>query len=134
MAIYNGDQIFVESGGYVFAGQISSSVNISANMIDTTNKDSSGWVQNIAGLKSWSIDFEGLADLADSDAFDRPYDQLVAGTAVTVWIGEADGTAGVRYQGSGLLSSVDMSAPQDDALGYSGTITGTGTLTRVSTS
>jgi TP901-1 family phage major tail protein len=134
MAIFDGKRIFVEAGGYVYAGQITSSVNLSANMIDVTTKDSSGWNENIAGLKSWSIDFEGLSDLADSDSFDRPFDQLVAGTAVTAWIGEADNTAGVRYEGSALVSDISLTAPNDEALGYSGTLTGTGALALVATS
>lgn len=134
MAIFDGKRIFVVAGTYTYAAQITGGMDVDANMIEVTSKDSSGWREFISGLKGGSITFEGLADLADSDGPTRPFDQLVAGTAVTCYFGEAAGTAGVRWTCSGLVEQLSLTAPNDEAFGYSGTIRVTGAITETTTS
>ena len=50
----------------VAGGQKGASLAMKADDIDVSNKASGGWSAKLAGLKSWSIDLDGLLLLNDA--------------------------------------------------------------------
>lgn len=108
----------------------SCSLSLSNDLPEATTKDSSGFQEVIAGVKSGEISFEGLIAY-DDDA--NPIDFaniLIARRAVTWTFGTAD-AADTVYTGSGFLSSVEMSAEMESPATYSGSITINGAITTV---
>ena len=108
----------------------SCSLSLSNDLPEATTKDSSGFQEVIAGVKSGEISFEGLIAY-DDDANPVDFaDILIARRAVTWTFGTAD-AADTVYTGSGFLSSVEMSAEMESPATYSGSITINGAITTV---
>jgi hypothetical protein len=85
---------------------------------DGTGFDSAGVKVFSPGLSSWSGSFEGFKDGAP----------IAIGTAVALEL-EESATAGQEWTGTGIITSVGVSAPVDGLVTYSYTFQGTGTLT-----
>lgn len=49
----------------VVGGQRNSPLNQSADSLDGSHKAGGGWKSNLQGLKSWSMDYDGLVILSD---------------------------------------------------------------------
>lgn len=108
----------------------SCSLSLSNDLPEATTKDSNGFQEVIAGVKSGEISFEGLIAY-DDDANPVDFaDILIARRAVTWTFGTAD-AADTVYTGSGFLSSVEMSAEMESPATYSGSITINGAITTV---
>jgi predicted secreted protein len=109
------------------AHSTSATLNIEQDLPDATTKDSGGWADHINGLKSWSLDFDGLVDYAASYGAEELSDNLTNGNNLIVrW----STTIGSYWQGTASLSSLTMSADMESPLTYSGTFTGKGFITR----
>ena len=107
----------------------SCSLSLSNDLPEATTKDSSGFQEVIAGVKSGEISFEGLIAY-DDDANPVDFaDILIARRAVTWTFGTAD-AADTVYTGSGFLSSVEMSAEMESPATYSGSITINGAISK----
>ena len=108
----------------------SCSLSLSNDLPEATTKDSNGFQEVIAGVKSGELSFEGLIAY-DDDANPVDFaDILIARRAVTWTFGTAD-AADTVYTGSGFLSSVEMSAEMESPATYSGSITINGAITTV---
>ena len=107
----------------------SCSLSLSNDLPEATTKDSNGFQEVIAGVKSGEISFEGLIAY-DDDANPVDFaDILIARRAVSWQFGTADGDDAV-YSGSGFLSSVEMSAEMESPATYSGSITINGAISK----
>ena len=107
----------------------SCSLSLSNDLPEATTKDSNGFQEVIAGVKSGELSFEGLIAY-DDDANPVDFaDILIARRAVTWTFGTAD-AADTVYTGSGFLSSVEMSAEMESPATYSGSITINGAITK----
>lgn len=105
-------------------GQRGASLNRDAETMDTTSKDSQGWSESVPGLKSWSIEADGLLTENDAGylALEKAY---MDGEAVVVNITTAGGN---KYEGKAIISSFPLSAPYDDLATFEVSFTGTGAL------
>ena len=108
----------------------SCSLSLSNDLPEATTKDSNGFQEVIAGVKSGEISFEGLIAYDDNANPVDFADILIARRAVTWTFGTAD-AADTVYTGSGFLSSVEMSAEMESPATYSGSITINGAITTV---
>jgi TP901-1 family phage major tail protein len=127
-----------EDGGttYDIIGRATSaSLSVSMETRDTTTKDSSGWQENLEGLKSWSLSGDGLVTYSISDAnYDTPDDlftMLANRTAVKVKFGSTTSTE-IDYTGDAFLVSYEQEAGVEENVTYSFSFTGTSTLTQAS--
>jgi hypothetical protein len=109
-------------------GELSNSVNSTADIIDVSSK-ASGLERNILpGRVAENISFESLADDASSDyGWAAAYAAMTAGTIVTFSIlkVDADGdpvTGGQNVTGSGYFSSLTKDNPDNDRSTFSGTL------------
>jgi predicted secreted protein len=107
----------------------SCTLTLSNDLPEATTKDSNGFQEVIAGVKSGEISFEGLIAYDDNANPVDFADILIARTAVSWEFGTAE-TGDAVYSGSGFLSSVEMSAEMESPATYSGSITVNGAITK----
>jgi predicted secreted protein len=108
----------------------SASLNISTDTPDISTKDSSAWTEVMAGMKSFTIDFEALVDLttntdASANNLKPLYDYFTNGRTIKV----AFGKSGTYWYGDCIIASLEASAEAEQPVSYSGSLTGTGVLT-----
>lgn len=128
MAKVAGVDVLLYVGTAVVGGQSGATLNRETNIIEVTSKES-GWAENLAGVKSWSIECEGYVVVSDTS-----YTQLEtaweAGDELEVEIRVPSGNT---YKGKALIAEFPLEAPQDDALTFSITLQGSGALTKTAT-
>lgn len=128
MAVFNGTNLILKIEGATVGHTTSCSISLSTDLPDATTKDSSGWNEVIAGVKSGEISFDGLVDYSDSANSNEIADYLIAGTQVTCVFGTS--TSGERiYTAEGYVNSIEISAEMESPVSYSGSITLTGAVT-----
>lgn len=110
----------------VVGGQRNATLNRANEVIDASSKVSGGWKKNIAGLKEWTVDADGLLVTSDAgyDALETAYmeDKTVK---IEIAIGE-----GSKYTGEAIITDFPIEAPYDDVATYSISFTGTGALVK----
>lgn len=108
----------------VVGGQRGAELSRSADTFDSTSKASEGWKEFEAGFKEWSIETDGL--LIESDeglvALEEAY---MNSEKVKVQFAS---TSGAKYSGLAVVSSFPISAPYDDLVTYTCSLTGAGKL------
>lgn len=102
------------------AGQTGTDLELSADTIDVTDKNSNGWKTAIAGLKSWSMSSDGFVDLGeDSLPLLRKSFLERKPIPVRIRMGDKEDKNGVTFTGSCYITSFPHSFKQDDAVTYS---------------
>lgn len=105
-------------------GQQGGSLNLETDDIDVTDKDGSGWTERLAGIRDWSIDFDGLHSDTDS-GLQELFDEYMNHNQVNVRFQMANGDV---YEGDANISDLTVDAPHDDAATASGTLNAAGKL------
>lgn len=75
----------------LLGGQKNSPISLKAGSLDGSDKTSGGWSKNIAGMKSWSIEYDGLFVLNDT-ALDVVRHQFREGQPIYARIEYPDGS------------------------------------------
>lgn len=127
--VFNGTNLLLKVGATVVGHTTSCTLSVSNDMADATTKDSSGWSESLAALKSGEISFDGLVDYSDANNAEQLLDLLIARTAVTCVFGTAT-TGDSIYTAQGFVSSLEQSAEMEAAVTFSGTITITGAIVK----
>lgn len=136
MATTNGSGWFVLIGGTTIADKIvcqtSASADISQDTIEVTCKDGT-WKTYISGEKGWTIPFEAIKDETEASVQAEILENILgAGGELDVAIVHApNGTIVKGMSGKAILSSVSISVPKNEAATLSGTLQGTGALTKM---
>ena len=129
MAKFNATNLILKISGTPVAHSTSATLNINQDLPDATTKDSSGWSENIRGLREFSIDVEGLPDYTASFGVDELADLIISRADAEFEFGT--GTTGdTKITGTVNLSSLTQDAPMEDVASFSGSLTGTGALTK----
>jgi predicted secreted protein len=105
-------------------------MTVNAETIDVTNKDSAGWRSLIAGTKSASGSYEAHFEKAATQGFEEAYDDLVAGSSVTLKHQEGAATGDVSYSFTALITSVEKSGGVEEGLSYTVNWEATGAPTK----
>ncbi len=129
--VFNGTLLSVQIGGSKLFNSTSASMSLSMDAPEATTKDSGGFQEVIAGVKSGEISFDGLVayDTVSGIQIGDVADDLLAGTEVT-WEFSTEVTGDNKYTGSGYISAVEITAEAESPVSYSGTIITTGTITK----
>lgn len=107
----------------VVGGQTGAKINRSADTIDVTDKTNDGYKEYMAGLKEWSVEFDGFIVTSDAgitlldDCFEKReqvYLEIVMGNR--------------KYTGSGYITDYPIEFPLDSAVSYSLTVSGASPL------
>lgn len=108
--------------------QVTGTLTIDSNTVDTTTKSTSGWSSMVGTFRSWSFSFDGKMDRADAGIIYLE-NAAINRTEVHVrWRVKVGATA--TFTGKGVLESWEYSFPVDDAAGFAGTVRGNGALTK----
>lgn len=137
MARINGTDLIISiaQDGYTeqpLAHTTSATLNLEMATIDVSSKDSSGNQEVIGGQKTASLDFEGLTDFGSSGyGVDDLFSLLNNRYKVdwTMGTASAGSPTAPKWTGEGIITSLTINAPMEDAVTYSGTITVTGGVT-----
>lgn len=108
---------------------VSNTLNVNANLLDASTKQSAGWLGQVKGQMSWDISAEHLVSIDDveSDAnLSYLFEMLETGEDVE-FIFE-DISAGGTFTGTGTISSLSVNAPNEELSTLSVTISGNGAL------
>lgn len=128
MAVFNGTNLILSIEGATVGHTTSCSISLSSDLPEATTKDSNGFQEVIAGVKSGEVSFDGLVDYTDTANSNEIADYLLAGTQVTCVFGTS--ASGERiYTAEGFVSSIEVSAEMESPVSYSGSITLTGSIT-----
>jgi predicted secreted protein len=135
--IFNGTNLVVLVGSEVIAHSTSCSLSVSADLPDATTKQSQGWAEEIAGLRSWSLTTDGLTTVEPTGTnyvVGDIFSALNARTAVQVKFTTANGSTVIVgdlvWSGSAFVESLDITADMESPVTYSASFTGTGQLTQ----
>jgi len=101
------------------------SLDMSADDIDITSFDSSGWRERIQGIKEWSGSFEGNFKPDDTTGQAALIDAWLTGQKVTL---ELQVSSTVKFSGDALIT-LSIETPVDDKANFSCDFSGTGALT-----
>lgn len=116
------------NGSVKIANCVSSDLDISMAVRDTTNKDNAGWKTGLGGLKSFSFSAECMFDQSASYTFDQLFALMDARTVFTAYMSTA--VAGdKKYTGSVLITSLKRGGAAEANTTFSATFEGTGALT-----
>ena len=121
--------IFDDTGENLLAisGQRGLTINRSADTIEITSKDTNGgWKANIAGMKEWSIDNDGLYVANDQShrIISRAFKN---GDPLCVKVVDGKRKVGM-FGGLAAVTDYPIESPYDDAMTYSLTLSGMGEL------
>jgi len=114
------------------ANATSNDFEITKDMIETTNKDSAGAKEYIAGEYGYTMSVEGMfeedASVGASISWKEILTDLLAGTSVTI-VMTSNVTGDIKLSGAALFSNLSLSAPKNDVTTFTASIQGTGALT-----
>ena len=127
--VFNGTNLILQIENTTLGHTTSCTMSFNADLPEATTKDSNGFQEVIAGIKSGEISFDGLVAYDDSANAIELADYLLAGTQVTAVFGTAVSADSV-YTVEGFLSSVEISAEMESPVSYSGSITTTGSIVK----
>ncbi len=133
----NGSDWKLLVGGTTIADKIvcetSASIDLTKDTIEVTCKDSV-WKKYIDGEKGWSCPFEAIKDETAGSTQADIIDNIIGDTG-----GELDvclvyapaGTIVSGFTGKALVGGLNISGPKNDSAKISGTLQGTGALTKM---
>lgn len=111
------------------AAQRGGTLNRSADTLDASSKEDYGWANNEAGIKSWSLDCDGLF-VENNGGFDALNVAWVNGDCVRVRVRFP---SGLVFVGNAIITDFPIEFPYDDAVTYSLTFEGKGALVQAQT-
>lgn len=111
------------------AAQRGGTLNRSADTLDASSKEDYGWANNEAGIKSWSIDCDGLF-VENVQGFEDLNVAWVNGDCVRVRVRFP---SGLTFVGNAIITDFPIEFPYDDAVTYSLTFEGKGALVQAQT-
>jgi len=130
MAKINGRLWILKDSTNLIGATKSASLSLSADLPDTTTKDSAGWAEHLNnGLKEWNVDFDGLVDMSETiDVFDLSK-KIISGTSVSLYFQPATLVHQDQYfYGNASLASLNVEAPNESPMTFSGSLKGNGVL------
>ena len=103
------------------------SVDVTQNQIDVTSNDSSGWVENIAGIRGFTMSWDAIYARTDAEQV-LLRKSLSSGTIRFFSIRPTTASAAL-WSGNGFVESYKVSGAYTDATLHSMVIRGTRSLT-----
>jgi predicted secreted protein len=131
---HNGNIVIIKKGATTITCIRGASISFEQDLPDATSRCSNGWAEHINGLKSVSIDIDGVGNLAENANIDMLHDMIENGEKATVTYSPdptVSANAGMIYfTGTASLGSLSIDAPNDDVITFSGSITFDGEVTK----
>jgi len=125
----NGSLYKITNGGTSISNLSSNSVEFTTATRDVTTKDSGGDSEFLATLRGATFSYEAIVALDAAEGLEEIYDDFKLGTAVTIVFTTAV-TGDVQWTQQAIHTSLNVSAPMEDNVTITGTILGTGAVTK----
>lgn len=107
----------------------SADLTINGNLVDSTTKDSAGWMEyEAAGNKGANLSTDALMALDATYGVGDIFTLLAAGTSIT-WKYSTNTSGDEYFTGSGKIESLNLSANDGDLVQYSVSISVSGAVT-----
>ena len=128
--ILQGQDLMLFKSNQVLAVATSCKFTVSANALDTSNKDSGIWTSKIAGKLSWNASSDNLFVLTE---YTTLVNAMISREEVEIQFSSANnGTANKDgFSGKAIITSIDANAPDGEIATYTVSFEGTGALTPV---
>ena len=105
-------------------------ISFSAETVDITSKDTSGYRDTIAGLKSWSANLTAFIDYSASWGQEELVDKWIAGECVKIRF-TTNVASDVYYEGDATITSVELnSSGAEEAASFSLSLENAGAITK----
>ena len=130
---FDADIFISDDGGSTFnkIGELREvTLNVEGEPIDVSSHDTAPWREFITGLKQFTASAEGLYISADVGQ-DAVLTALLDDVDIKIQFNPKAGTGLPRFDGDGLITSWELSGPNDDAAAVSIEIQGNGALSEV---
>lgn len=127
MASFDGRFVRVSVGGSFIVGAVSSSMNLSTNMIETTDYDGGGDASFLAGTRNATLSADFNLD-RDGGNLTALTTAQAAGSSVAFIYG-GDQVGDVIMSGTALINSIDVTASIDSSVNVSVSFQVTGSVT-----
>jgi|TARA_R100000963_G_C4638703_1_gene102477 predicted secreted protein len=124
MATINGSSFLIYKNDDPIGHSNNAIVNLNCDLPDSSTKDSNGWKEVLAGVRSGTIEVTGLTDYSDTVNFEELAEMVLLGTSTTFYFSqdvEGYGDGLVLY-GTGYIQSVDEEASVEAITNYNLTI------------
>lgn len=118
------------------AGLTSNDMDLSIDMLETSNKDGAGWATFLPGKKSASFTFNGFMQENGSTtnySFEELYIAATAGTGLTMAL-SSQTTGDIKYTATVYLSNLKRSDKFNAPSEFSGTAQISGAITKAAVS
>jgi len=110
-----------------------STLNVDVNLDDVTTKESGGWAAHINGLRSWTIDGDGVFEETDAGATTMTPTEIMA--AIIARTADAEvafkptsGTASTGWKANGTFNSFKITGDMETGVTFSFSIQGNAAL------
>ena len=123
------DDLYVLVNSTKFDHLTSITFSVNQETIDITSMDSSGWRDLTVADKNWSLSVEAMYAMDATEGADEAYDDLVAGTSVTLLV-TSEVTGDTTYTGSAVVTSWSVNPSKGSAVTASISFEGTGAITK----
>ena len=132
MAKVNGTDMTIYSGSDVILWSKTCTLNVEQDLPDGTTKGSSGWEEHIAGVRRWTIDFDGACDVSGSGLTMNEIVAIIVGRTAdsTIKFGTS-AAAATGWTGSGTFKNLTITGNMEDVSTFSGQIVGNGALAAI---
>jgi|15BtaG_2_1085339.scaffolds.fasta_scaffold04581_1 predicted secreted protein len=128
--ILNGTTLLVYVGGTAVAGSRTCSISTSMETREATTKDSAGWAESLEGLRSWSVECDGLYAQDAAYGHEELF-ALIGPTRTKSTLTFATATSGdTIYRGQAYCTQLDLEAGVEDSASWTASFTGTAALTK----
>ena len=105
-------------------------ISFSAETVDITTKDTEGYRDTIAGLRSWSANLTAFIDYSSSFGQEQLVDKWIAGECVKIRF-TTNVASDIYYEGDATITSVELnSSGAEEAASFSLTIENAGAITK----
>lgn len=124
----NASILLIYLGGNLVGHTTDISLKINNAMVDATTRNSAGWKETLAGLRSWSISLSGIVAFDDTTGWMALVQGIVNRSLFTVKFSTGI-TGDFFFSGNAHISATDINAKMEDSAKWTGTVEGTGALT-----
>jgi hypothetical protein len=138
MAVLNGTlfAVFYGSTNRLWSCK-NSSLKVDVDLPDVTTKEDLGWAKHINGLRSWSIDFDGIFEETDAGVTTMTPTEILA--AILARAGDAEvafklatgATTSTGWKANGTFKSITITGDLETGMTFSGSIVGNAALVAI---
>lgn len=128
MATFNGTKLGIFVGGSLIGAATDCSLSMSAEVIDTSTKDSSAWRSVLPGMRSATMSCSGLIDYQGTDYDVDDLMTAFTGRTELTLVFQNEEVGDTKFTATGYITSLEQSAGVEDTATYSATFELTGAI------